>query len=80
MQALASKTPCIVANTSALKEWIDNENCFGISYPINVDQLQKLVNHVIGSDDRAYFRNTRSEKIRDWDEVVERLGRIYNSC
>ena len=33
-EALASKVPCIVANTSALVEGIDNDNCFGIDYLI----------------------------------------------
>lgn len=79
-EALTAGTPCIVANTSALTEWIDNENCFGISYPINVDELSKLINHVIGSNVRAYLRNAIREKIQEWDEVVERLERIYNSC
>ena len=29
-EALAAKTPCIMANTSALAEWVDNKSCFGI--------------------------------------------------
>lgn len=78
-EALTAGTPCIVANTSALTEWVDNKSCFGISYPINVDELSKLVNHVIRSNNRAYLRKTRSKKIQDWDEVVGRLEHIYNS-
>jgi len=69
-EALASKTPCIVANTSALQEWIDNENCFGVDYPIIVDQLAKLISEVIG-------RQVRDVKLWDWDEVVAETVRVY---
>lgn len=30
------------------KEWVDNENCFGIDYPIDAEELVKLVNEVTG--------------------------------
>ena len=69
-EALASKTPCIVANTSALEEWIDNENCFGIDYPIDVDELGKLINEVIG-------REIGAVKLYAWDDTVRELSRIY---
>ena len=69
-EALASKTPCIVANTSALREWIDNENCFGVDYPIIIDQLAKLLDEVIG-------RKVGEVKLWDWDQVVEELLKVY---
>lgn len=69
-EALASKTPCIVANTSALKEWGDNENCFGIDYPISIDQLAGLINEVIG-------KKVGEVKLWDWEAVVEQLGMVY---
>lgn len=69
-EALASKTPCIVANTSALKEWVDNENCFGIDYPISSDQLAGLINEVIG-------RKVGEVRLWDWDEVVEETISVY---
>jgi len=72
-EALASATPCIVANGSALKEWIDGENCFGIGYPIDLDELARLITNVIG-------RRARSLKLTDWDEVASRLGQLYESC
>ena len=31
--ALASGTPCLVGNTSALSEWVDDKSCFGINLP-----------------------------------------------
>ena len=29
-EALAARTPCIVSRTSALQEWADEKNCFGL--------------------------------------------------
>ena len=69
-EALASKTPCIVANTSALQEWVDNKYCFGIDYPIRIDQLARLIEEVIG-------REVKEAKLYDWDRVVEELLIIY---
>jgi glycosyltransferase involved in cell wall biosynthesis len=72
-EALACGTPCIVADTSALKEWVDNENCLGISYPINLDELVNLVNDVIG-------KSVAGLKLPDWNEITEKLVRLYNCC
>ena len=69
-EALASKTPCIVANTSALKEWVDSENCFGIDYPITIDQLARLISEVIG-------RKVGEVKLWDWEQVVNELIKVY---
>ncbi len=70
-EALASKTPCVVANTSALKEWIDDKNCFGIDYPIDVAQLAEVIN-------KARGRRVTDVRLWDWDEVVQELEHIYD--
>jgi glycosyltransferase involved in cell wall biosynthesis len=72
-EALASKTPCIVANTSALSEWVDNENCFGIDWPISVDSLAMLIDGVLG-------RQVGEVKLWDWEEVVEETVRVYSEA
>ena len=69
-EALASRTPCIVADTSALTEWVDNKNCFGVDYPVNIAQLAESIYEVIG-------REVGEVKLWDWDEVVEETVRIY---
>ena len=69
-EALASKVPCIVANTSALKEWIDNKNCFGIDYPISIERLAQLINDVIG-------QKVSDVKLWDWDDVVKETLTLY---
>lgn len=74
-EALASGTRCIVATTSALSEWVDNENCFGISYPISLDDLTSLVYEVI----RKHSERPAVVNLLDWDAVVDRIERIYAS-
>ena len=71
-EALASSTPCIVANNSALKEWVDNKNCFGIDYPIIPNTLAKLIIEV----SKKNIQNMR--ELPDWDKTVEKLCTIYS--
>lgn len=70
-ESLAAGTPCIVANMSALTEWIDNKNCFGIDYPIAIDKLARLVNEVIG-------KRVNDMKLWDWDDVARETLTVYN--
>ena len=71
-EALAAKTPCIVANTSALTEWGDDENCFRLDYPINSAKLAELITKVIGKE-------VGDAKLWDWDEVVGEIFRAYQT-
>jgi len=71
-EALVSGTPCIVSNTSALQEWVDNENCFGIDYPINLDELGRLITEIIGTSVGPNLNH-----ILDWKEVAEKLLAVY---
>ena len=69
-EALAAGTPCIVAKTSALSEWVDNKNCFGIDFPIDVNQLVSLITMIIG-------KKIEKVKLPDWDDVVKNLIKVY---
>jgi len=71
-EALASLTPCLVTNLPFLKEWIDNENCFGIDYPIHLGELVNLISKVSGTQ-------VKGVSIPDWNDVVGRLEQIYAS-
>ena len=71
-EALAAKTPCIVANTSALSEWIDNQNCFGVDHPINIDRLSALIREVMG-------HRVTEVKLWDWVEVAEATIKAYEA-
>jgi glycosyltransferase involved in cell wall biosynthesis len=69
-EALAAKTPCIVANASALTEWVDNRNCFGIDYPIQDEELVCLIKRAMG-------RTVDTMPLPTWDEAVEKLLSVY---
>jgi glycosyltransferase involved in cell wall biosynthesis len=71
-EALAAGTPCIVAKGSALEEWIDDESCFGISYPIKIEECVTLIEKVI---DKRVSRQC----IPTWDDAVEQLTRTYQN-
>lgn len=69
-EALCSGVPCIVANTSALSEWVDGKNCFGIDYPIDIRRLHDLAEEVIG-------KKVEMPKLMDWNEVANRVSNVY---
>jgi len=69
-EALAAGTPCFVANVSALAEWIDNQNCFGVKYPIDVIEVNSLIKKIIG-------KKIKPKKLLDWSEVVQEHRNLY---
>jgi glycosyltransferase involved in cell wall biosynthesis len=72
-EALASGMPCIVANTSALTEWVNDRDCYGVNYPVEIDELATLVKKLIG---KKVYRM----KLHDWNEIVDRLVELYENC
>jgi glycosyltransferase involved in cell wall biosynthesis len=73
-EALAARTPCIVANTSALSEWIDAQGCYGIDYPVKIDVFVNCVNKVLGTG-----VSNVNVALLDWDEIVKKLTRLYEN-
>jgi glycosyltransferase involved in cell wall biosynthesis len=71
LEALSTGTPCIVSNISSLSEWIDNKNCYGINYPINIQELKNMIMYLIG-------KNIKYEFINSWDEVVNKIKTLYD--
>lgn len=71
-EALAARTPCVVAKTSALSEWIDEKNVFGVEYPPDIIEVSELIKKV--SDVRV-----ENFSILDWKDVADRLREIYLS-
>jgi glycosyltransferase involved in cell wall biosynthesis len=69
-EALALGTPCIVANNSALREWIDDKNCFGIQYPIRIDKLREMVDDIVG-------RRVEGIRLPNWNEIVKEIAEVY---
>lgn len=77
-EALTAGTPCIVAKTSALTEWVDNETCFGVDLPISMKALASQINYILDNGINAKaIKKWIGTKILDWDEVVKRLEGIY---
>jgi glycosyltransferase involved in cell wall biosynthesis len=72
-EALTAGIPCIVANASALAEWVDDKNCFGIDHPPDLNILSELITKVIGRKATA----VGNPKICSRNDVVERLSRLY---
>jgi glycosyltransferase involved in cell wall biosynthesis len=70
-EALTAKTPCIVTDTSALTEWIDGKNCFGVAYPVKSDELLAALKNVMG-------KKVQDLSIPTWDQVVDSLIGIYS--
>lgn len=69
-EALAAGTLCIVAKASALTEWVDDKNCYGVNLPIQLPELKLTIEKVIGN-------RVSDVNLLDWDEVSERLIKLY---
>lgn len=76
-EALASGTPCIVAETGALKEFINERMCFGLRNPENVNELAEKIIEVSKSKLEINLSDLPKDKIKSWDEVVDEYEKIY---
>lgn len=75
-EALSLGTPCIVSNSSALKEWVDGQNCFGIDDPRDINELVNLIHRVSG---KTADYGSLQKRIHSWDYVTEQVIKIYES-
>lgn len=73
-EALAHGTPCIVSDTSALTEFLNEPGCFGIDHPPNDDALANLILNVYNDD---VVVGQLSRKVRVWNEVANDYVRAY---
>ena len=76
-EAIMAGTPCIVSRTSALTEWIDEKNCFGINYPIDLNSLAAKLEKILAFKPREHKKHPISDKIKDWDRIVKDIEKIY---
>lgn len=76
-EALTAGVTCIVADTSALSEWIDNSTCFGLKEPININTLFNIITKIINNAPKNCLHYQK--EILDWDNVVKRLESLYES-
>jgi glycosyltransferase involved in cell wall biosynthesis len=71
-EALASGTPCVVANNSALEEWIDGNNCVGVD---NADDPEKVAMAIKQVMDRKVVGFITM----DWDQVAAKTLDVYKT-
>jgi len=77
-EALAAGTPCVVANASALSEWVDVETSYGLDFPINMESLAEKINFILDNGvERRQLKKWIGTKILDWNDVVKRLEHVY---
>jgi glycosyltransferase involved in cell wall biosynthesis len=75
-EALSAGTPCIVANTTALREFATEPGCFGVESPSNPKAVAELVLYIHENDIRV---GPFSNKIRTWGKVVQNYEAIYQN-
>jgi glycosyltransferase involved in cell wall biosynthesis len=71
-EALAAGIPCIVANSSALAEWVDDQNCIGLNDPLDLAEVSRQIKSAVG-------KRVQNINSRDWDEVCESMINVYRS-
>ncbi len=76
-EALALGTPCIVADATALHEFITEPGCFGVRCPPNAEEVARRVMEVC---DTEVHVGPFSERIRTWDKVAADYARVYRRC
>jgi glycosyltransferase involved in cell wall biosynthesis len=68
-EALTMGTPCVVAKSSSLAEFVDNGLCRGVDLPVSPERLAGEV--------RMTARVPYTKEILDWDEVAARMLAVY---
>jgi glycosyltransferase involved in cell wall biosynthesis len=76
-EALALGTPCIVADSTALHEFVAEPGCFGVDYPPDSQKVARLITEVFESTAQV---GPFSGKIRTWEAVGRAYERLYCRC
>ncbi len=73
-EALSVGTPCIVANTTALREFSREPGCFGVESPPDPQKVAQLILHICENE---VIVGPFSNKIRTWSRVTEDYQAVY---
>jgi glycosyltransferase involved in cell wall biosynthesis len=73
-EALILNIPCIVANESALSEFVDEEFCLGINYPIDVRELTDKIKLQSSREKKV---DKMKKKILSWESVMDQVLSVY---
>jgi glycosyltransferase involved in cell wall biosynthesis len=68
-EALTAGTPCVVAKSSSLAEFVDGGLCRGVDMPVNPERLADEILTMA----RVPYR----KEILDWDDAAERMLAVY---
>jgi glycosyltransferase involved in cell wall biosynthesis len=78
-EALTAGTRCVVASASALSEWVDNRTCFGVDFPMSINNLAQKINFVLDNGvERQETRRWIGTKILDWNDVAKKIEMVYS--
>lgn len=70
-EALAAGTPCIVPRSSALSEWIDDVQVFGVENPNDYKELAEKICE-------ATSKKSVKRVLPSWDFVAKELKKVYD--
>jgi glycosyltransferase involved in cell wall biosynthesis len=73
-EALSIGIPCIVADTTALREFTNEPGCFGVDSPPDPRTVAKLVLRILENDVQV---GPLSDKIRTWERVTQDYEEVY---
>jgi glycosyltransferase involved in cell wall biosynthesis len=76
-EALALGTQCIVADATALHEFVAEPGCFGVDYPPDPEKVAQVISEVFESTAQV---GPFSGKIRTWEAVGHAYERLYCRC
>lgn len=74
-ESLSMGTPVIVTKTTALKEFINEPGCYGISYPPKINELADLILEIKKNNTKT---GPFTSKIRLWDLIIPDYYEAYS--
>jgi glycosyltransferase involved in cell wall biosynthesis len=75
-EAIAMGVPTVVANSTALSEFVENGLAFGIGTPITSQRIASAVYEILTKPQKTKKCKIQ-DKILTWDEVVSQLEELY---
>jgi len=75
-EALSVGTPCIVADTTALREFTEEPGCFAVESPPDPERVASLILYIL---ENTVAVGPFSKKIRPWARVVQDYEAVYRN-
>ena len=78
-ETISLGVPTVVANSSALSEFVDAGLARGVNPPVTPESLESAISDVLLNPKGYSFRGKASRTIPSWDEVAARTFALYES-